>query len=215
MAWSPGQVIVNSTGAQHQLNRPIPVLARILWDRDGDPSHIPDRARPGCALTYIPRTGSASSAVPRRSPDMLRRKSRRTPGLQQSRKRRPASRPAGSRERRGSWLRRRTRLPRLDGRHFVSGPRIDCSAAVLRQAVGPYRPNVARRRSLPDHHVHPRCTGEIEARLGIAQDLVKMWRHPPSGTQARASSEGVSPGRRVNASQTPSSRAISSRRVAW
>jgi hypothetical protein len=35
MAWSPGQVIVNSTGAQHQLNRPIPVLARILWDRDG------------------------------------------------------------------------------------------------------------------------------------------------------------------------------------
>jgi hypothetical protein len=83
MAWSPGQVIVNSTGAQHQLNRPIPVLARILWDRDGDPSHIPDRARPGCALTYIPRTGSASSAVPRRSPDMLRRKSRRTPGLQQ------------------------------------------------------------------------------------------------------------------------------------
>jgi hypothetical protein len=36
MAWSPGQVIVNSTGAKvprHQLNRPIPVLARILWDR--------------------------------------------------------------------------------------------------------------------------------------------------------------------------------------
>ncbi|MBD0292194.1 MAG: hypothetical protein ICV70_01295 [Jiangellaceae bacterium] len=38
MAWLPGQVIVNSTGAKvprHPLTRLIPILARILWDRDG------------------------------------------------------------------------------------------------------------------------------------------------------------------------------------
>jgi hypothetical protein len=28
-------------------------------------SHMPDRARPGCALTYIPRSAAAASAAPR------------------------------------------------------------------------------------------------------------------------------------------------------
>jgi hypothetical protein len=37
--WSPGQVIVNDTGAKeprHRLEPPVPITARILWDRDGE-----------------------------------------------------------------------------------------------------------------------------------------------------------------------------------
>jgi hypothetical protein len=39
MAWSAGQVIVNGTGAkvpEHRLHPPVPVIARILWDRDDE-----------------------------------------------------------------------------------------------------------------------------------------------------------------------------------
>jgi hypothetical protein len=39
MAYSPGQVIVNTTPAkmpQHRLEPPVPITARILWDRDGE-----------------------------------------------------------------------------------------------------------------------------------------------------------------------------------
>jgi hypothetical protein len=37
--WSPGQVIVNSTGAKEprrRLEPPVPIRARIPWDRDGE-----------------------------------------------------------------------------------------------------------------------------------------------------------------------------------
>jgi hypothetical protein len=38
--WSPGQVIVNSTGAKEPRRRleppPVPIRVRILWDRDGE-----------------------------------------------------------------------------------------------------------------------------------------------------------------------------------
>ncbi|MBD0293512.1 MAG: hypothetical protein ICV70_08065 [Jiangellaceae bacterium] len=39
LGWEPGQVIVNATGAKvpnHRLHPPVPVVARILWDRDGE-----------------------------------------------------------------------------------------------------------------------------------------------------------------------------------
>jgi hypothetical protein len=39
MAWSPVQVIVNSTGArmpEHTLDPPVPIVARIMWEEDGE-----------------------------------------------------------------------------------------------------------------------------------------------------------------------------------
>ena len=39
MAWSPGQVIVNDTGArvpEHTFNQPLPIVARIVWEQDGE-----------------------------------------------------------------------------------------------------------------------------------------------------------------------------------
>lgn len=39
MAWSPGQVIVNDTGArvpEHTFNQPLPTVARIVWKQDGE-----------------------------------------------------------------------------------------------------------------------------------------------------------------------------------
>jgi hypothetical protein len=39
MAWSPGQVIVNDTGArvpEHTFNQPLPTVARIVWEQDGE-----------------------------------------------------------------------------------------------------------------------------------------------------------------------------------
>ena len=44
----------------------------------------------------------------------------------------------------------------------------------------------ARKRSdivpvvLAEEHVNPRCTGEVEARVGVAQDLVEMRRQAPA-----------------------------------
>ena len=50
--------------------------------------------------------------------------------------------------------------------------------------IGPNRPlpEMARvvRIILPDLHMHPGCTGEIETRIGVTQDLVEVRRHPPS-----------------------------------
>lgn len=42
MAWSPGQAILNDTGARvpaHRLDPPVPVTARIVWAVDGE-EHI-------------------------------------------------------------------------------------------------------------------------------------------------------------------------------
>lgn len=42
LGWQPGQVIVHATGAKvpaHQLDPPVPLVARILWDQDGE-EHI-------------------------------------------------------------------------------------------------------------------------------------------------------------------------------
>jgi hypothetical protein len=39
MAWSAGQVIVNAIEAKvptHRLEPPVPISARVLWDRDGE-----------------------------------------------------------------------------------------------------------------------------------------------------------------------------------
>jgi hypothetical protein len=41
-AWSPGQKILNSTGARmpnHRLDPPVPVVARVVWANDGE-EHI-------------------------------------------------------------------------------------------------------------------------------------------------------------------------------
>jgi hypothetical protein len=38
-AWSPGQRILNDTGArmpEHRLDPPVPVVARIAWEHDGE-----------------------------------------------------------------------------------------------------------------------------------------------------------------------------------
>jgi hypothetical protein len=38
-AWSPGQRILNDTGArvpEHTLHRPVPITARIVWELDGE-----------------------------------------------------------------------------------------------------------------------------------------------------------------------------------
>jgi hypothetical protein len=37
--WSPGQKILNSTGARvpdHRFNRPVQIVARIVWEDDGE-----------------------------------------------------------------------------------------------------------------------------------------------------------------------------------
>jgi hypothetical protein len=41
-----------------------------------------------------------------------------------------------------------------------------------------------------DYHVHLGCTGEIEARLGVAQDLIEVRRHAPPGTLTVEQPEG-------------------------
>ena len=41
-AWSPGQKILNDTGArvpEHTFNQPVPIVARIVWADDGE-EHI-------------------------------------------------------------------------------------------------------------------------------------------------------------------------------
>jgi hypothetical protein len=41
-AWSPGQKILNSTGArvpEHTFRRPVPIVARIVWEHHGE-EHI-------------------------------------------------------------------------------------------------------------------------------------------------------------------------------
>jgi hypothetical protein len=38
-AWSPGQKILNSTGArepEHTFHQPVPITARIVWEQDGE-----------------------------------------------------------------------------------------------------------------------------------------------------------------------------------
>jgi hypothetical protein len=38
-AWSPGQKILNDTGArqpEHRLDPPVPITARIVWEDDGE-----------------------------------------------------------------------------------------------------------------------------------------------------------------------------------
>jgi hypothetical protein len=38
-AWSPGQAILNDTGArepEHTFHQPVPITARIVWDQDGE-----------------------------------------------------------------------------------------------------------------------------------------------------------------------------------
>jgi hypothetical protein len=38
-AWSPGQKILNDTGArvpEHALDPPVPIVARIVWEADGE-----------------------------------------------------------------------------------------------------------------------------------------------------------------------------------
>jgi hypothetical protein len=38
-AWSPGQAILNSTGArvpEHTFGQPVPITARIVWEQDGE-----------------------------------------------------------------------------------------------------------------------------------------------------------------------------------
>jgi hypothetical protein len=47
MAWSPGQAILNSTGArqpEHTFRQPVPIAARIVWANDGE-EHIDRSAR--------------------------------------------------------------------------------------------------------------------------------------------------------------------------
>jgi hypothetical protein len=39
VGWSPGQKILNSTGArvpEHRLEPPVPIVARIVWEDDGE-----------------------------------------------------------------------------------------------------------------------------------------------------------------------------------
>ncbi len=41
-AWSPGQAILNDTGARvpdHTFNQPVPIVARIVWEQEGE-EHI-------------------------------------------------------------------------------------------------------------------------------------------------------------------------------
>jgi hypothetical protein len=37
-AWSPGQKILNDTGRkpEHTFHRPVPIVARIVWEDDGE-----------------------------------------------------------------------------------------------------------------------------------------------------------------------------------
>jgi hypothetical protein len=45
-AWSPGQKILNSTGSrvpEHTFNQPVPIVARIVWEQDGE-EHIETEA---------------------------------------------------------------------------------------------------------------------------------------------------------------------------
>ena len=37
--WSPGQAILNSTGArepEHTFGQPVPIVARVVWEQDGE-----------------------------------------------------------------------------------------------------------------------------------------------------------------------------------
>jgi hypothetical protein len=69
-AWSPGQKILNSTGArqpEHTFNQPVPIVARIVWADDGV-EHI-ETVAAGPSLPVhrpfgsTPRTSSGASAV--------------------------------------------------------------------------------------------------------------------------------------------------------
>jgi hypothetical protein len=45
-AWSPGQRILNDTGArvpEHTFHQPVPIIARIVWEQDGE-EHIDTEA---------------------------------------------------------------------------------------------------------------------------------------------------------------------------
>jgi hypothetical protein len=45
-AWSPGQRILNDTGArvpEHTFHQPVPIIARIVWELDGE-EHIETEA---------------------------------------------------------------------------------------------------------------------------------------------------------------------------
>jgi hypothetical protein len=46
MAHSPGQRILNDTGArvpEHRLDRPVPVVVRVVWEHDGE-EHVETEA---------------------------------------------------------------------------------------------------------------------------------------------------------------------------
>lgn len=56
LAWSPGQRILNDTGArepEHTLDPPVPVTARIVWEDDGEEYIDTEAAGWGGQLVYV------------------------------------------------------------------------------------------------------------------------------------------------------------------
>ena len=55
-AWSPGQQILNDTGARmptHRLDPPVPVTARIVWENDGEEHLDTEAAGWSGPLVYV------------------------------------------------------------------------------------------------------------------------------------------------------------------
>ena len=56
LAWSPGQRILNDTGArepEHTLDPPVPVTARIVWEDDGEEYIDTEAGGWGGQLVYV------------------------------------------------------------------------------------------------------------------------------------------------------------------
>jgi hypothetical protein len=64
-AWSPGQRILNGTGArmpEHRLDPPVPITARIVWEDDGE-EHL-DTATGPAIPTHLGVAGSQRRYTP-------------------------------------------------------------------------------------------------------------------------------------------------------
>jgi hypothetical protein len=56
VGWSPGQRILNDAGArmpEHTLDPPVPVVARIVWEDDGEEYIDTDAAGWSAQLVYV------------------------------------------------------------------------------------------------------------------------------------------------------------------
>jgi hypothetical protein len=64
VGWSPGQAILNDTGSrepEHRLDPPVPVVARIVWEDDGE-EYIETEAA-GCSWRLVSAVAGQAVSV--------------------------------------------------------------------------------------------------------------------------------------------------------